>query len=120
PLSDEIRSALSSELNRRLGTQDISGLAPPVNKPVMRIKVQIRRLDNWPGRHVELQADWSLSFAGDTTSSRLLCQAQFRENAPGGYPQLADAQQHIVTVLAEQIATDARRWALSRSTDCAQ
>lgn len=49
-LCDEIRSALSAELTQRLNTQDISGLAQPPDKPVLRIKVQVRRLDNWPGR----------------------------------------------------------------------
>jgi uncharacterized lipoprotein YmbA len=118
PLSDEIRSALSAALTQRLNTQDISGLAQPPNKPVLRIKVQVRRLDNWPGRQVELHADWSLSFAGDTSTARLLCQGRFREDAPGGYAQLANAQQRVVTVLGEQVAKDARRWSVSRSSDC--
>jgi uncharacterized lipoprotein YmbA len=120
PLSEEIRSALSTEVTQRLTTQDISGLAQPPNRPVLRIKVQIRRLDNWPGRQVELHADWSLSFAGDMPSVRLLCQGRFKEDAPGGYAQLANAQQRVVALLGEQIAKDARRWALSRSADCLQ
>ncbi|WP_447791449.1 PqiC family protein [Pseudomonas farris] len=119
PLSDEIRSALSAALAQRLNTLDISGLAQPPNKPVLRIKVQVRRLDNWPGQKVELHADWSLSFTGDTSTARLLCQGRFREDAPGGYAQLANAQQRVVAVLGEQVAEDARRWSLSRSSECA-
>ncbi|WP_454867008.1 PqiC family protein [Pseudomonas lini] len=119
-LSDELRSALSTELAYRLHTQDVSGLTASSDKPVLRIKVQVRRFDNWPGRQVELHADWSLSFADDKAPAHLICHGQFREDAPGGYAQLANAQQRIVAVLGERVATDARRWSMSRSKDCAQ
>ncbi|WP_447790835.1 PqiC family protein [Pseudomonas farris] len=120
PLSEELRSALSAELTQRLDTQDVSGLTPSSDKPLLRIKVQVRRFDNWPGRQVELYANWSLSFADDTAPAHLICHGEFREDAPGGYAQLANAQQRIVAVLGERIATDARRWSMSRSKDCAQ
>jgi uncharacterized lipoprotein YmbA len=115
PLSDELRSALSAELAHRLDTQDASGLTPSSEKPVLRIKVQVRRFDNWPGRQVELSASWSLSFADDGAPARLICQGQFREVALGGYAQLAKAQQRIVAALGERIAQDAHRWSQSRS-----
>ncbi|MCF5722793.1 PqiC family protein [Pseudomonas syringae] len=120
PLSEELRSALSAELTHRLGTQDISGLTPPSDKPVLRIKVQVRRFDNWPGRQVELYANWSLSFAEGTAPAHLIGQGQFREDAPGDYAHLARAQQRTVAALGEQVAKDVRRWSLSRSTDCVQ
>src|SRR5438128_1198758 len=42
PLSDELHSALSAELTQRLNTQDVSGLTESSDKPVLRIKVQVR------------------------------------------------------------------------------
>ncbi|RAT43046.1 hypothetical protein AU495_10595, partial [Lonsdalea populi] len=72
-LSDEIRTALSSELVAQLNTQDISGLPRPADKPVIRVLVQIRRLDAWPGHSVQLEADWSLSQPDAERSARLVC-----------------------------------------------
>jgi uncharacterized lipoprotein YmbA len=118
PLSDELRSALSTQLTHRLGTQDVSGLSASSAKPVLRIKVQVRRLDNWPGKKVELHADWSLSFADESGPARLICQGQFSEDAPDGYAQLAGAQQRIVARMGTQIAEDARRWSQSRKSNC--
>ncbi|WP_297836326.1 membrane integrity-associated transporter subunit PqiC [Pseudomonas sp.] len=118
PLSDELRSALSAELTQRLNTQDTSGLTPSSDKPVLRIKVQVRRFDSWPGRQVELYANWSLSFADDAPPGHLICEGQFREDAPGSYVQLATAQQRVVTTMGTRIADDARKWWLSRSTGC--
>ena len=120
PLSDELRSALSTELTQRLNTQDISGLTPSSDKPVLKIKVQVRRFDNWPGRQVELYANWSLSIAEGLAPPHLICQGQFREDAPGDYAHLARAQQRTVAALGKQVAEDARRWSLSRRSECTQ
>jgi len=120
PLSEELRSALSADLTHRLDTQDASGLTASAEQPVLRMKVQVRRFENWPGRQVELYANWSLSFADDTTQAQLICHGQFRERAPGDYGQLAQAQQRVVARLGEQIAADARRWAQSPSAGCAR
>jgi len=109
-LGEELRSALSAALTQRLGTQDIAGLARPAGKPVLRIKLQVRRLDTWPGERAQLQADWSLGFA-DVTGSRWVCGGTFDEAAPGGYAELVQAQQRMVAALAARIATDAREWA---------
>ncbi|QCP53651.1 membrane integrity-associated transporter subunit PqiC [Trinickia violacea] len=118
PLGDEVRSALSAELTRRLGTQDIAGLPQPSGKPVLRIKLQIRRLDAWPGERVQLDANWSLGFAGDAADSRLLCHGHFDEPANGSYAELVKAQQHAIAALTARIDTDAREWARSNNVNC--
>lgn len=120
PLSDEVRSALSAVLTQRLGTQDLAGLPQPSGKPVLRIKLQIRRLDVWPGDRVQLEASWSLGFAGDSADSRLSCYGHFDELANGGYTEMVKAQQHAIVALAAQIDTDARHWARSNDMTCSQ
>lgn len=117
-LSDELRNALSAELISRLGTQDIAGLVKPANKSVLRIALQIRRLDAWPGQKVQLDADWSLDFARPAENSRQLCHARFEEAAPGGYPELVQAEQRIIAALATRIAAEARNWTVSRQAAC--
>ncbi|MBN8763746.1 MAG: membrane integrity-associated transporter subunit PqiC [Thiobacillus sp.] len=102
PFADEARGALSAQLTQRLATTDVAGLAPPEGKPVLRIKVQIRRFDAWPGQQVRLDADWSLGFAHDD------------------YPQVVQAQRHALADLAAQIADSARQWEISRAAPCAR
>lgn len=111
PLSDELRHALSTALTHHLQTQDIAGLAKPTGKSVLRIKLQIRRFDSWPGQKVGLEAGWSLGFADDANNARMVCGAQLEELAPGGYSELVRAQQRAIDALATKIAQDARNWA---------
>lgn len=117
-LSDEIRTALASTLVAQLNTQDISGLPRPADHPVIRVLVQIRRLDAWPGRLVQLEADWSLSQPGAERSTRLVCTSRLTENAPGGIPDLVAAQQRVFAHLATQISTNARRWYANPNASC--
>ncbi len=119
PLPDEIRAALSAQLTRRLGTQDIAGLARPPGRPVLRIKVQVRRLDAWLGRQVQLDADWSLAFADDN-AERMLCSSRLREAAAGAYPELVGAEQHVLAMLAERISDSAKKLQISKSQAATQ
>ncbi len=119
PLGDEFRAALSAQLVHRLGTQDIAGLTHPSSQSVLAIKVQIRRLDAWPGHAMLLVADWSLGFARDPNGARLTCHSQLQEAATGGYAELVGAQQRAIARLAGHIADDARGWAQSPRNGCA-
>ncbi|GGI53371.1 PqiC family protein [Oxalicibacterium solurbis] len=118
PLSDELRNALSAQLTRKLDTLDIAGLPRSTDKPVLRIKLQVRRFDAWPGQRVRLDADWSLGLADETGNARLICHGQFDEPVSGNYPELVQAQQRALAALADRIATDARSWMGSRQSDC--
>lgn len=118
PLSDELRSALSAQLTRKLKTMDIAGLPRSTDKPVLRIKLQVRRFDAWPGQRVRLDADWSLGLADETGNARLICHGQFDEPASGSYPELVQAQQRALAALADRIAADAGNWMRSHQSDC--
>lgn len=120
PLGEELRDALSAELASRLKTRDIAGLARPAHTPVLRLKVQIRRLDAWPGNKASLDADWALGFVDEAANSRLVCSGRFETPAPGGYPELVLGQQRNIAALAERIAADARNWERSRTSDCSK
>jgi uncharacterized lipoprotein YmbA len=118
PLGEELRNALSAGLASRLGTQDIAGLARPARRPVLRVKVEIRRLDAWPGDKVQLDADWALGFADEAANARLVCGGQFELPIPDCYSALVVGQQRLIAALAERIAADARRWERSRALEC--
>lgn len=117
-MADEVRDALSVELAHRLATQDIAGLVQPSGGPVLRIKLQVRRLDAWPGQRIQFEADWILGFANEAGNARLVCSGRFDEPASGGYPELVQSQQRAMASLAARIAADARAWASLRQADC--
>ncbi len=118
PLDEEIRSALSAQLAARLGTQDVAGLSWPGDVPVIRVKLQIRRLDAWPGKRVQLEAGWALGDAREPGGARLVCQGRFEAPAGAGYPALVQAQQRLIAALAQRIGQDARGWSASRQSTC--
>lgn len=117
PLGDELRRALSVQLSKRLGTQDVSGLPSSADQKVLRIKVQIRRIDAWLNNQVQLEAGWSLGLA-QGSKARLVCQGGFTEAAQNGYPALVQAQQRVVGALAARIATDVRNWGGLQQAKC--
>ncbi len=114
PLGDEVRGALSSELTALLNTQDVAGLPTRSDKPVVQVKVQIRRLDVWPGQRVQLAADWELAFVNDLENARVVHTGRMQEPASGGYQDATLACQHAVKELAMRIASDASILAHSR------
>ncbi|MCL6408684.1 membrane integrity-associated transporter subunit PqiC, partial [Dickeya dadantii] len=118
PLGEEIRTALSVGLTQRLNTQDVSGLVRTAETPVVRIHLQVRRFDSWPGQFVTFEADWSLSAIEGEDRARLLCRSQFTEQATGGDIAMLQAQQQVITRLAEQIAVTATRWMPDRKGTC--
>jgi uncharacterized lipoprotein YmbA len=56
--------------------------------------------------------------ADEAGNARLTCRGQFNAAAPGGYPELVQAQQRLIAELAARIAADARAWSLSRNAAC--
>lgn len=110
PLGDEFRSALSAGLVERLGTQDVSDLSRTAEKQVVRIRLQVRRFDTWPGQFVRLESDWSLSTQDGEGRRRLVCRSRLTEQAAQGDAGMFTAQQQAVVRLTDQIADTARHW----------
>ncbi len=108
PLGDEVRGAISAHLTTMLNTHDIAGLPQQPNNPVLLVKIQVRRIDAWPGQHVQLMADWESTYANDPRRVRMSGSGCFDEAAVAGYPQLTSAYQQAVQQLAARISVDAR------------
>lgn len=118
PLDEEIRNAFSAQLVERLGTQDVAGLSWPGDMQVIKVKLQVRRLDAWPGKRVQLEAGWTLGDARQPGAARLVCHGRFEEPANAGYPALVQAQQRLIAALARQVGRDATAWSVSRQSKC--
>jgi uncharacterized protein len=103
PLADEVRGALSVDLSRRLNAQDISSGLPVDGKPVLRIKVDLRRFDSSPGSYALIDATWTVRpLKGNVV---LTCSSRINQNVGQGYEGLVAGHQQALGELAEQIAS---------------
>jgi uncharacterized protein len=103
PLADEVRGALSVDLSRRLNAQDISSGLPVDGKPVLRIKIDLRRFDSSPGSYALIDATWTVRpLRGEAV---LTCSSRINENVGQGYEGLVAGHQQALGELAEQIAS---------------
>jgi len=107
PLNDEVRSALSADLARELHSQDVSGL-PGNDKPLLRIKLDLRRFDSQPGSYALIEGAWSVRLLRGQHPTALACTSRINETVGPGYDALVQGHQRAIGALAAQIATAAR------------
>ncbi len=119
PLGDEIRTVLSDALVRKLGTQDVYGLADGGTGPLYRVKVDVRRFESVPGSHTLLAAGWSVSGGnGKDREKTLQCTSLLRENVGPGYAALVEGHQRALQALAGRIAAAVRGMAAGGTVSC--
>ncbi|WP_434585659.1 membrane integrity-associated transporter subunit PqiC [Klebsiella sp. R390] len=118
PLGDELQTALSLAMTQQLNTEDVAGIARDNSKPVVRVLLQIRRFDSWPGNAVSLDADWSLSTSQGGENRRLVCRSHLSQSVSGDPAQMFAAWQGVVERLATQTAETAVQWMATGSAAC--
>ena len=107
PLGDEVRGALSADLARELHSQDVSGL-PANDKPLLRIKLDLRRFDSQPGSYALIEGTWSVRVLhGGEQAGALACSSRISETVGPGYDALVQGHQRAIEQLAGQIAAAA-------------
>jgi uncharacterized protein len=117
PLADEVHSALAADLARELHSQDVSGL--PLNgKPVLRIKLDLRRFDSQPGSYALIEGNWSVRVLPANPGQMLACTSRVREAVGPGYDALVQGHQRAIAALAAQIAAAARSLAAAELPSC--
>lgn len=107
PLNDEVRSALSTDLARELNSQDVSGM-PGNGKPLLQIKLDLRRFDSQPGSYALIEGAWSVRLLRGQHPAALACTSRINETVGPGYDALVQGHQRAIGALAAQIATAAR------------
>ena len=103
PLGDEVRGALSVDLAQRTHAQDISGGVPANGKPVLRIKVDLRRFDSSPGNYAQIDATWTVREL--RSQAAITCSSHVSEIVGQGYGDLVAGHQRALSTLAERIAS---------------
>ncbi|MDA3913530.1 PqiC family protein [Oleiagrimonas sp.] len=117
PVDDQIRSAVSDQLQRRLDTADVYGLPNTGAMPVYRIKLDVQRFESVPGQYASIAAGWSVRSPGGTRV--LACTSRIREPVDTtGYGALVRGHQRALQVLADHIATTVQQLAQGGHADC--
>lgn len=117
PLGDEVRGALSADLARELHSQDVSGL-PGSDKPVLRIKLDLRRFDSQPGGQALVEGAWSVRLLHGVQPATLSCTSQISEPVGPGYPALVQGHQRAIARIAAQIAAVGRALGTGQAAVC--
>ncbi len=117
PLGDEVRSALSADLARELPGQDVSGL-PGGGKPLVRIKLDLRRFDSQLGGYALIEGGWSARMLNTAHDGVLACTSRVSESVGPGYDALVQGHQRAIARLAAQIAVAVRSLAGGQAARC--
>ncbi|HBR2127679.1 TPA: membrane integrity-associated transporter subunit PqiC [Klebsiella variicola] len=120
PLGEEVQTALSARMTQQLHTTDVAGLTRDNTRPVIRVLMQVRRFDSWPGKNVALEADWSLSRISEGKRIRMVCHTRLSQTLSGDTAQMFTLWQGVMDMTADQIAQAARRWIYSGDATCPQ
>jgi len=118
PLADEIRSALSADLSRDLGTLDLGDAPRGAGAPVLRIKVDVQRFDSLPGRRVQQDALWTLRLAEPGGERVLTCGSRIQQPAGASYAEVVLAHRQALAQLAQRIEPVARAFVADPATVC--
>lgn len=122
PLGDEVHAALAADLARALPGQDVSALGAG-GKPVLRIKLDLRRFESVPGAYALIEAAWSLRRLGDAAGSDAAaapatCTTRVKEPVGFGIDALVRGHQRALHQLAAKIAATALPYLAGQAVQC--
>ncbi|TAL92628.1 MAG: membrane integrity-associated transporter subunit PqiC [Rhodanobacter sp.] len=117
PLVDEVHGALAVDLARELPGRDVGGM-PSSGKPVLQVRLDLRRFDSQPGSYALLDGAWGVRLLHGTRPASLACSSRIRESVAPGYAALVQGHQRALHELAGQIAKVAQALEAGRSASC--
>ena len=100
PLSDELRSALTVELVRRLSVAEVQGSR---GEGPITVQIDIERFESAPGQYALVEAFWRLRIKSSVQDDVLVCRTLAYERVAEGYSALVRAHQHAVALIADEI-----------------
>ena len=117
PLADEVRGALAADLVQELPGRDVGGMAAG-GKPVLQVRLDLRRFDSQPGSYALIDGTWSVRLLHGAAPASLACGSRIREAVGPGYDALVQGHQRALHALAGQIAEAARALAAGQPASC--
>jgi uncharacterized lipoprotein YmbA len=115
PLADDLRNAVSIEIDRQLRSTDAAGARNP---PSISIRLDVERFESAPDRYALIEATWQLRVNHTTPRAASTCRTYAYERVGNGYAGLVRGHQRAVALIADQIASAAQRLAAGRTDVC--
>jgi uncharacterized lipoprotein YmbA len=115
PVADELQSALSVELLRRLGGADP---VDAVGTDSISVRLNVERFESAPSRYALIEASWSLELKMSRRDVLVVCRTKAYEAVTGGYPEVVEGYQRAVGVIADEIAGVVHESAAGRAAGC--
>lgn len=106
PVADELQNALSVELLNSLGGLDSTAETGPES---VSVRLNVERFESSPNRYALIEASWNVELHGAGRDVQAVCRTRAYEQVRGGYPDIVRGYQRAVALIADQIATVARR-----------
>jgi len=104
PLGDEVRSALSNRLTRRLDVADVYEVKPARGQPVWRVQVDVQRFDSILGEAAIIDATWRLRPV-NMQAPAILCRTSVRQAIIGSdVGAVVTAHQRALRTLGDSVA----------------
>jgi uncharacterized lipoprotein YmbA len=114
PVADELQTALSVELQRRLGGAD-----PNATKPAsVSVRLNVERFESSPNQYALIEASWHLELKEPRKNFQVVCRTRAYEQLKGGYPEMVRGYQRAVALIADQIATVAQQSVGGEAAPC--
>jgi uncharacterized protein len=116
PLADELRSALSVEIVRELGTAsnaDFSG-----NLRAISIRLDVEQFESAPAQYAMIEASWRVRVSTSLRELVLTCRSRVYERVSTGYIALVRGHQRAIISLADRIGAATRGLATDNTTAC--
>lgn len=115
PLADEVQSALSVELFRRLGTiRPAESMGPDS----LSVRLNVERFESSPGRYALIEASWRLAEKARGKDVLAACRTRAYEEVGGSYPELVTGYQRAIAAIADDIATVAQQSMRGLAAQC--
>jgi uncharacterized lipoprotein YmbA len=114
PVADELQTALSVELLRRLGGAD----SDATKSASVSVRLSVERFESSPNQYAIIEASWHLELKEARKDLRVVCRTRAYEKLKGGYPGMVRGYQRAVALIADQIATVAQQSVGGEAAPC--
>lgn len=104
PLSDEIRRAVSAQLQQRLGVFDVSLSQLPDDLAAWKIAVTVQSFESVYDSYVALDLDWVISPVNQSKASTRICGARARFPVGAGVGALVQGHRQAVAGISQVMA----------------
>jgi hypothetical protein len=117
PLSEEIRGALTGEIETKLHAATVR--APATTMPASIVTVTITRFESVPARYVTVAANWRIRRADLPPSAVFACETSTQWPIEGGVSAVVQGYQKALVSVADEIAADISRLGSDLEPTCA-